>query len=114
LIGTTGRFLSRRAVAPETGRLAPRIHIGPSPDTVPGVNPLRLPVFRRLFAAYTVNEIGDSIALVALALLVFDRTGSALSTTALFLATRFLPALLAPVLTAHADQYPLRLVLPLL
>jgi predicted MFS family arabinose efflux permease len=81
---------------------------------VPGVDPLRLPVFRRLFAAYTVNEIGDSIALVALALLVFDRTGSALSTTALFLATRFLPALLAPVLTAHADQYPLRLVLPLL
>ena len=78
------------------------------------MDPLRLPVFRRLFAAYTVNEIGDSIALVALALLVYDETGSALSTTALFLATRFLPALLSPALIAHADQHSLRTVLPLL
>jgi predicted MFS family arabinose efflux permease len=81
---------------------------------VPTVHPLRLPVFRRLFAAYTVNEIGDSVALVALALLVYDETGSALSTTALFLATRFLPALLSPVLVAHTDQHALRVVLPLL
>ena len=76
--------------------------------------PLRLPVFRRLFAAYTVNEIGDSVALVALALLVYDRTDSAMATTALFLATRFLPALLSPAFVARIDQYHARRVLPLI
>ncbi|HEX8105680.1 MAG TPA: MFS transporter [Solirubrobacteraceae bacterium] len=78
------------------------------------MRPLRLPTFRRLFAAYTVNEIGDSVALVALALLVFDQTGSALSTTGLFIATRFLPALVSPLLIARVDQYPARRVLALL
>ena len=76
--------------------------------------PLRSPVFRRLFAAYTVNELGDSVALVALALLVYDRTGSALSTTALFVATRFLPAVFSSLLVARVDQLPLRRVLPAL
>lgn len=64
--------------------------------------------------AYTVNEVGDSVALVALALLVYGETGSALSTTALFLATRFLPALLSPLLIARIDQQPARRVLPAL
>ena len=76
--------------------------------------PLRLPVFRRLFTAYTVNELGDSVALVALALLVYDRTGSALTTTALFVATRFLPALVTPFLIAKIDQWSARRVLPAL
>jgi len=71
-------------------------------------------VFRRLFAAYTVNEVGDSVALVALALLVYDQTGSAVSTTALFLATRFVPALVAPALVARIDQYHARRVMPLI
>jgi predicted MFS family arabinose efflux permease len=76
--------------------------------------PLRLPVFRRLFAAYTANEIGDSVALVALALLVFEQTGSAAATTLLFVATRFLPAFLAPLLIARIDAQPARVVLPVL
>jgi MFS family permease len=74
--------------------------------------PLRVAPFGRLLCAYTVNELGDAVGVVALAILVFDSTGDALSTTALFLAAKFVPAFLAPVLTANVDQRPLRRVLP--
>jgi NAD(P)-dependent dehydrogenase (short-subunit alcohol dehydrogenase family) len=47
---------------------------------------LRDPVFRRLAAAYSVNELGNWLGDVALAVVVYDRTGSALATAALFLA----------------------------
>jgi predicted MFS family arabinose efflux permease len=76
--------------------------------------PLRLPGFARLVTAYTVNELGDSVAQVALAVLVFDRTGSALASAALFVAMRFVPALIAPALSARLDLRPLRAVLPAL
>ena len=74
--------------------------------------PFRTPGFGRLFASYFVNEIGDSIALVALAVLVYDRTGDPLATTALFISARFLPAFLAPALTPRVDQLAVRRVLP--
>src|SRR5215207_9898682 len=70
--------------------------------------PLHLPAFRRLAASYTLNELGWGFGTVALAVLVFDRTGSALATTALFLGTAFLPALLAPALTARLDRLSVR------
>ena len=60
------------------------------------IDPLRRPLFRRLATSYAVNELGDWMGIVALSVLVFDRTGSALATAGLFLGTRFLPALLAP------------------
>jgi MFS family permease len=75
-------------------------------------DPLRRPVFRRLAATYAINELGDWMGIVALSVLVFDRTGSALATAALFFGTRFLPALLAPALTARAEQPPPRYALP--
>jgi MFS family permease len=75
-------------------------------------DPLRRPLFRRLAASYTVNELGDWMGIIALSVLVFDRTGSALATTALFLGTRFLPALFAPILVAHAERPPPRFALP--
>jgi MFS family permease len=77
-------------------------------------DPLRRPLFRRLAASYTVNELGDWMGIVALSVLVFDRTGSALATAALFLGARFLPALLAPVLVAHAERPPPRFALPVI
>ena len=76
--------------------------------------PLHVPAFRRLAASYTLNELGWGFGTVALAVLVFDRTGSALATTALFLGTAFLPALLAPALTARLDRLAVRRALPLL
>jgi MFS family permease len=76
--------------------------------------PLRNRAFRRLAASYGLNELGWSFGTVALAVLVFDKTGSALATTALFLVTTFVPALLAPALTARLDALPVRRALPAL
>lgn len=76
------------------------------------LKPLRVPAFRRLATSYSLNEIGWGFGTVALALLVYDRTGSALAPTALFLATSFLPAFLAPALTARVDGLAVRRVLP--
>lgn len=63
---------------------------------------------------YAINELGDWMGIVALSILVFDRTGSALATAGLFLGTRFLPALLAPVLVAKVEQPPPRFALPVI
>jgi MFS family permease len=76
--------------------------------------PLRRPLFRRLATSYAVNELGDWMGIIALSVLVFDRTGSALATAALFLGTRFLPALFAPILVAHAERPPPRFALPVI
>src|SRR5262249_45367666 len=75
-------------------------------------DPLEKPQFRRLAASYGLNELGDWMGIVALSVLVFDRTGSALATAALFLGTRFLPALVAPLLVAKVEQPPPRVALP--
>jgi predicted MFS family arabinose efflux permease len=64
---------------------------------------LRSATFRRLLACYTLDEAGNWLGEVALALIVYDRTGSALATAALFVAARFVPALAAPPLLARLE-----------
>jgi predicted MFS family arabinose efflux permease len=76
------------------------------------IDPLRRPPFRRLAVSYAVNELGDWMGIVALSVLVFELTGSALATTLLFLGTGFLPAMLTPVLVARVERPPPRFVLP--
>jgi MFS family permease len=76
--------------------------------------PLRRPLFRRLATTYAVNELGDWMGIIALSVLVFERTDSALATAALFLGTRFLPALAAPILVARAERPPPRFALPVI
>src|SRR3954467_9177880 len=76
--------------------------------------PLRRPLFRRLAASYSINELGDWMGIVALSVLVFDQTGSALATALLFLGTRFLPALVAPLLVARVEQPPPQFALPVI
>lgn len=76
--------------------------------------PLRRPQFRRLAVSYLINEAGDWMGIVALSVLVFDRTGSVVATTGLFFGTRFLPALLAPILVSRVEQPPPRLALPVI
>lgn len=76
--------------------------------------PLRRPLFRRLAASYAINELGDWMGIIALSVLVYDQTESALATAALFLGTRFLPALFAPVLVTHAEKPPPRFALPVI
>src|SRR5690242_7018653 len=75
---------------------------------------LRVPAFRRLASTYTLNELCWAFGTVALGVLVYDRTQSAVATTALFLATTFAPALIAPALTARLDRLPVRRALPAL
>ena len=76
--------------------------------------PLRRPLFRRLAASYAINELGDWMGIIALSVLVYDQTESALATAALFLGTRFLPALFAPILVTHAEKPAPRYALPLI
>jgi len=73
---------------------------------------LKRPAFRRLALSYAVNELGDWLGIVALSVLVFERTGSALATALLFIGTGFLPALLTPLTVARLERPPPRFVLP--
>jgi MFS family permease len=76
--------------------------------------PLRQPLFRRLLATYSINEMGDWMGIVALSVLVFELTNSALATAGLFLGTRFLPAFLGPLLVTRVERIRPRVVLPLI
>lgn len=70
-----------------------------------------VPVFRRLLAAYGLNELTWSFGTIALAVLVYRRTGSALGTTAFFLCSQFAPALASPLLVARVSGADHRRVL---
>src|SRR4029453_5421893 len=76
--------------------------------------PLRLPGFRHLAGAYTVNELGNWIGEIALAVLVFDETGSPLATAALFIGMHFLPAFLSQGVVARTEPIGTKVVLPAL
>src|SRR3954452_21970260 len=76
-------------------------------------DPLKRPLFRRLALTYAVNELGDWMGIVALSVLVFDRTGSAMATAGVFLCTPLPPAPLAPVLVAKVEQPPPGFALPI-
>ncbi|MBV9311173.1 MAG: hypothetical protein JOZ73_10090, partial [Solirubrobacterales bacterium] len=70
--------------------------------------------FRRLLAAYTLNELAWGIGTVALALLVYRRTGTAIGAAAFFLCSSFIPALFSPALVSRLDQRDAKRVLPAL
>src|SRR4051794_31127675 len=76
--------------------------------------PLRNRAFARLAVSYTVNEFGNWLGEVALAVLVYAETGAPLAGTALFLAWDLVPAFVAPGLTARLDQLAVRWALPCL
>src|ERR1700709_823575 len=77
-------------------------------------DPLRRPLFRRLATTYAVNEMGDWMGIIALSVLVFDRTDSALATAALCVGTRFIAALRPPILVTHGESPPPRFALPVI
>jgi len=74
--------------------------------------PLRLTGFKQLAGAYTINELGNWIGEIALAVLVFDQTGSPLATAALFLGMQFAPAFVGQALVARLEVTGTRIVLP--
>ncbi|MFI7642667.1 MFS transporter [Nonomuraea sp. NPDC049400] len=63
--------------------------------------------FRYLYPAYALSYVGDQLSSVAVAVLVFDRTGSA-AVTAVAFAASFLPSALGPVLGSFADRFARR------
>src|SRR5215213_1151371 len=78
------------------------------------LSPLRLPGFPSLGVAYLVNELGNWLGEIALAVLVFDQTGSPVATAALFGGMQFVPALVGPPIVARVEYLDPRVGLPLL
>ncbi|HZO35502.1 MAG TPA: MFS transporter [Solirubrobacteraceae bacterium] len=73
---------------------------------------LRRPGFRALAITYGLSEVVDWLTTIALAVLVYDATGSAVATTILFVCSKFVPALIAPGATARVDTIAPRRSLP--
>ncbi len=73
---------------------------------------MKRPSFRRLAFSFAVNEMGDWLGIIALSVLVFELTGSAMATAVLFLGTGFLPALMTPFFVARLERPPPHFVLP--
>src|SRR5437588_266192 len=53
---------------------------------------LKLPAYRRLLLAYGLTQVAWTVVEVALAILVYHRTGSAIGAAAFFLCAQFDPA----------------------
>lgn len=67
--------------------------------------------FRALWAAQALSYIGDQLAQVALAILVYDKTGSPLLTAVTYALTYLPPIIGGPVLSGLADILPRRRVM---
>jgi predicted MFS family arabinose efflux permease len=71
----------------------------------------RVREFRFLYGAQTLSLVGDQLAAIAMAVLVFDRTGSGLITAVAY-ASAWLPGVLGgPLLASYADRFPRRSVM---
>jgi predicted MFS family arabinose efflux permease len=68
------------------------------------VRALRLPGLPRLAGALTLAELGETLAAIALAVVVFGRSGSVLATGAFFVAARLGPAFASQPLSALIDR----------
>src|SRR3954468_18613161 len=87
---------------------------GPSSPPMTTREILRRPGFAPLAGTYGLSELGDWLTTIALSVLVYDATGSAIATTVLFVCSKFLPAFVAPAVTARIDGVAPRRSLPLL
>jgi MFS family permease len=73
---------------------------------------LKLPAYRRLLLAYGLTLVAWTVVEVALAILVYGRTGSAMGAAAFFLCAQFVPSFFAPSAVATLDRRSPRRVLP--
>lgn len=60
-----------------------------------------LPGFTPLIVTYAINDIGDLMAMIALAVVVYDGTNSVWGVAGLFIASKLIPSLIAPWMTAR-------------
>jgi MFS family permease len=67
--------------------------------------------FRVVWLAHAQSRLGDQLARVAIAVLVYDRTSSPLWTAGMYALTLLPPLLSAPLLSGLADRYARRSVL---
>src|SRR4051794_4212500 len=111
---TTGERKRARAGWRRGVRLASMPAVTPRTQTTEALAPLRVAGFRVLAGGYSINELGNWLGDIALAVLVYDQTGSPMATALLFMATRFVPALVAPALVARVEPLRPRVSLPLL
>jgi MFS family permease len=70
-----------------------------------------VPGFRALWTATVQSQLGNQLARLALAVLVFDRTSSPVLTALTYALTFLPPMVAAPLLTGLADRFPRRTVL---
>lgn len=75
---------------------------------------LKLPAYRRLLLAYGLTLVAWTVVEMALAILIYRRTGSAIGAAAFFLCAQFVPAFFAPSAVARLDRRSQRKVLPAL
>jgi MFS family permease len=75
---------------------------------------LRVPAFGRLLAAYALNEVAYSFGSLALTVLVYRHTHSALAAAGYFLCAQFVPAFISPLLVARIEGRSAALSLPIL
>ena len=61
----------------------------------------KLPGFKPLIASYAINDIGDLLAMVALAVYVLDATDSVYALAAMLMASKLVPSFAAPWATAR-------------
>ena len=64
--------------------------------------------FRALWSAQVLSYAGDQFAQVAIAILVYDRTGSAFFTALAYALTYLPPIIGGPLLSGLADLFPRR------
>ena len=83
-------------------------------DTGGARQALRTPGFGRLAVASLVNELGNWLGEIALAVVVYDQTGDPVAVAALFVAMQFVPAMATPPVVARLDALHTRRALPLL
>jgi hypothetical protein len=72
---------------------------------------MAIPEFRALFLAELLSVAGDQVARIAIALLVYNRTGSAFLASATYACSYLTWLVGGPVLSAIADRHPRRRVM---
>jgi MFS family permease len=111
-IGNRSSRMRGRRTAQAGAKVNERVAVSQSPARRPSFRDVfAVPEYRALWAAYLLSMTGDRLALVALTLLVYDRTKSPLLAAITF-ASGFVPYLFGGMfLSGLADRFPRRTVM---